>query len=72
MGVVAIHPKSEFSFFLRKYIPLYLILLQVPLGKGTKDATKKTDLLYSEYIVYDVSQVQMRLQGVYKPRSFVC
>jgi len=34
--------------------------VKVPLGKGTKDATKKTDLLYSEYIVYDVSQVQSK------------
>ena len=31
--------------------------LQVPAGAGVKDGNKKTDLLYNEYIVYDVAQV---------------
>ena len=30
---------------------------QVPAGAGVKDGNKKTDLLYNEYIVYDVAQV---------------
>ena len=29
------------------------------MGKGVKDASKKTDLLYNEFIVYDVSQVRL-------------
>eukprot|EP00088_Acartia_fossae_P027428 TRINITY_DN2818_c0_g1_i6.p2 TRINITY_DN2818_c0_g1~~TRINITY_DN2818_c0_g1_i6.p2 ORF type:complete len:122 (-),score=36.27 TRINITY_DN2818_c0_g1_i6:314-679(-) len=32
----------------------------VPLGKGVKDSTKKTDLLYNEFIVYDVAQVESK------------
>ena len=31
--------------------------LQVPAGAGVKDSSRKTDLLYNEYIVYDVAQV---------------
>ena len=31
--------------------------LQVPAGTGVKDSSRKTDLLYNEYIVYDVAQV---------------
>ena len=31
--------------------------LQVPAGSGVKDSSRKTDLLYNEYIVYDVAQV---------------
>ena len=30
---------------------------QVPAGSGVKDSSRKTDLLYNEYIVYDVAQV---------------
>ena len=30
---------------------------KVPTGSGVKDNNKKTDLLYNEYIVYDVAQV---------------
>jgi len=33
---------------------------KVPLGKSLKDTTKKTDLLYNEFIVYDVAQVQSK------------
>jgi len=33
---------------------------KVPCGVGAKDASKKTDLLYNEYIVYDVAQVQTK------------
>ena len=29
----------------------------MPTGSGVKDNNKKTDLLYNEYIVYDVAQV---------------
>ena len=29
----------------------------VPVGVGTKDAQLKTDLLYNEFIVYDIAQV---------------
>ncbi|XP_006812383.1 poly [ADP-ribose] polymerase 1-like [Saccoglossus kowalevskii] len=32
----------------------------VPLGKGAIDGSLKTSLLYNEYIVYDVAQVQMK------------
>ena len=32
---------------------------KVPTGFGVKDNNKKTDLLYNEYIVYDVAQVLM-------------
>jgi len=32
----------------------------VPCGVGVKDSEKKTDLLYNEYIVYDVAQVQAK------------
>ena len=31
--------------------------LQVPTGLGVKNTSLKTDLLYNEYIVYDVAQV---------------
>ena len=34
---------------------------QVPAGAGVKDGNKKTDLLYNEYIVYDVAQVHPNL-----------
>jgi len=34
--------------------------VKVPCGKGQKDESKKTDLLYNEYIVYDVAQVQTK------------
>ena len=30
---------------------------QVPAGVAVKDSTRKTDLLYNEFIVYDVAQV---------------
>lgn len=33
---------------------------KVPVGAGVKDGNKKTDLLYNEYIVYDVAQVQAK------------
>lgn len=34
---------------------------EVPFGKGTKQAcVDKTDLLYNEYIVYDVGQVNCK------------
>jgi len=33
---------------------------KVPTGSGVKDNNKKTDLLYNEYIVYDVAQVQAK------------
>ena len=33
--------------------------LQVPAGTGVKDSSRKTDLLYNEYIVYDVAQVYL-------------
>ena len=39
---------------------------KVPTGSGVKDNNKKTDLLYNEYIVYDVAQVvaeHLLLQG---------
>ena len=36
---------------------LNLIFIKVPTGSGVKDNNKKTDLLYNEYIVYDVAQV---------------
>ena len=32
-------------------------LLQVPIGNGAKDSNLKTDLLYNEFIVYDIAQV---------------
>jgi hypothetical protein len=42
----------------------------VPVGKGVKDSNKKTDLLYNEFIVYDVAQVEckylMRMKFNYK------
>ena len=42
--------------------------LQVPAGAGVKDGNKKTDLLYNEYIVYDVAQVHPNLwSAVSKP-----
>lgn len=34
--------------------------VKVPSGVGVKDAGKKTDLLYNEYIVYDVGQIQAK------------
>ncbi|XP_030854208.1 poly [ADP-ribose] polymerase 1 [Strongylocentrotus purpuratus] len=34
--------------------------LQVPMGKGCDSNINNTSLLYNEYIVYDVAQVQMR------------
>jgi len=34
--------------------------VQVPAGEGVKDGGKKTDLLYNEYIVYDVAQVKTK------------
>jgi len=34
--------------------------VKVPTGQGVKDANKKTDLLYNEYIVYDVAQIQAK------------
>ena len=37
-----------------------IIVFQVPCGVGVKDSEKKTDLLYNEYIVYDVAQVQAK------------
>merc|ERR1711974_502838 len=33
---------------------------KVPAGSGVKDSNRKTDLLYNEYIVYDVAQVQAK------------
>merc|ERR1719509_571147 len=33
---------------------------KVPAGEGVKDKARKTDLLYNEYIVYDVAQVQSK------------
>jgi len=33
---------------------------KVPAGAGVKDSSRKTDLLYNEYIVYDVAQVQAK------------
>ena len=32
----------------------------VPLGAGVKDSKLKTDLLYNEFIVYDVAQVNSK------------
>ncbi|XP_077991916.1 poly [ADP-ribose] polymerase 1-like [Glandiceps talaboti] len=32
----------------------------VPVGKGTQSSTARTSLLYNEYIVYDVAQVEMK------------
>ncbi|XP_070576368.1 poly [ADP-ribose] polymerase 1-like [Ptychodera flava] len=32
----------------------------VPLGKGTTSGTTRTSLLYNEYIVYDVAQIEMK------------
>jgi len=34
--------------------------VKVPTGTGVKDTNLKTDLLYNEYIVYDVAQVQAK------------
>jgi len=34
--------------------------VKVPTGTGVKDTSLKTDLLYNEYIVYDVAQVQAK------------
>jgi len=33
---------------------------KVPMGKGVKDTTKKTDLLYNEFIVYDFAQTEIK------------
>jgi poly [ADP-ribose] polymerase len=33
---------------------------KVPAGEGVKDGKRATDLLYNEYIVYDVAQVQAK------------
>ena len=30
------------------------------MGKGVKDSTKKTDLLYNEFIVYDFAQTEIK------------
>ena len=32
--------------------------VKVPTGQGVKNTSLKTDLLYNEYIVYDVAQVR--------------
>ena len=35
--------------------------IEVPYGKGTKqEGIEKTDLLYNEYIVYDVAQIHCK------------
>ena len=34
--------------------------IEVPYGKGVKQYVEKTDLLYNEYIVYDVAQIQCK------------
>ena len=39
------------------WTPIIIETLQVPAGSGVKDSSRKTDLLYNEYIVYDVAQV---------------
>ena len=55
------------SRFVKKTeVYLNLIFIKVPTGSGVKDNNKKTDLLYNEYIVYDVAQVvveHLLLQG---------
>lgn len=44
--------------------------MQVPLGEAEKVAVKESDLLYNEYIVYDVKQIKLRylikLNYIYK------
>lgn len=34
--------------------------MTVPMGKGVPAPVDRTDLLYNEYIVYDVAQVRLR------------
>ena len=34
--------------------------MEVPLGKGVPSGVNDTSLLYNEYIVYDVAQIQAR------------
>ena len=36
------------------------LLLQVPVGCGVKNSDLQTDLLYNEFIVYDVGQVNSK------------
>ena len=46
-----------FPHFVKKNRSITKSNLKVPTGYGVKDNNKKTDLLYNEYIVYDVAQV---------------
>lgn len=34
--------------------------VEVPLGKGVSASVKSTSLLYNEYIVYDVAQINVK------------
>lgn len=34
--------------------------VEVPLGKGTSSSVQNTSLLYNEYIVYDVAQINAK------------
>lgn len=34
--------------------------VEVPLGKGVPSSVKNTSLLYNEYIVYDVAQINVK------------
>lgn len=34
--------------------------VEVPLGKGVASSVKNTSLLYNEYIVYDVAQINVK------------